>query len=364
VSEPAPLSTPPGESLPDVSFLCCVEAGKLEPQAVLLARSIRTFGGSLAQAPIYAVAPRAGQAPGDTTRRAFAELGVTLVAEPLNVDFPDYGMANKWAAGRWAEEQATTDVVAFVDSDTIFTADPAAFRLAPGIDIAVRPADKKDKGSTGPGDEREPYWQRLYALTGVSERPWVESPVDRQRIRAYFNGGLVVTRRSERIFSAWYDDFLVLHRANHLPPEGIGFMDMLSLAATVARRWERTAVLDWHYNYPLPLRPALPEPARSVALEELVHVHYHRWFARPGFLDEVIPPIAAGAPVRAFVEPWLPFEPTITGLPKEYKAARGTATGKPGKAATQGAAVKGSGVKGSGGDPSGLRGLLRRVTGR
>jgi hypothetical protein len=338
-----------------------VEAGRLEPQAVLLARSIRRFGGSLAGAPIYAVAPRAGQAPSAATARTLAELGVTLVAEPLNRDHADYGMANKFAAGRWAEEHATSAVLAFLDSDTIVVADPVDLRLAPGVDIALRPVDWKDKGSTGPGDEREPYWQRLYALSGIADGPWTESVVDRQRIRAYFNAGLVVTRRDARVFAAWYEDFVAIVRAGHLPPEGIGYLDQLSLAVTVARRWDRTRILDWRYNYPLPLRPALLEPARSAALEDLVHVHYHRWFARPGFLDAVVPPLPAGSPVRRFVEPYLPFEPTITGLPRGMRAAGrdGGGAGRAGAGAGKAAKTKRQAKA-----PSGLRGLLRRVSGR
>ena len=33
-------------------------------------------------------------------------------------------------------------------------------------------------------------------------------------------------------------------------------------------------------------------------LVKLAHVHYHRWFARPGFLDIVVPPLPASSPVR------------------------------------------------------------------
>jgi hypothetical protein len=296
--------------------VCCVEDGVLEDQALLLVRSIRRFAGTLADAPVYVVAPRAGRAPSAETIAALEAMGAIVVVEPLNHEYPDYGMANKWAAGLWAEEHATTDMLVFVDSDTIFCGDPTAFRLPDGIDLAVRPVDRKDKGSTGPSDEREGYWQRLYELTGVSQRPWLDTPVRPQRIRAYLNGGLVVTRRSQRLFTTWYRDFLTLEQAGHLPPEGIHYMDQLALAATVARCWDRTQILDWRYDYPLPHRAALAEPARGVALEDLVHVHYHWWFARPGYLDTIVPPFAARSSVRSFLEPHLPLRPVLLKRPR------------------------------------------------
>lgn len=307
---------------PTVGFVCCVERGKLEGQSLLLARSIRRFGGSLADAPIVAVAPRAGHEPSPATLAAFRELGVTTVVEHLNHAHPDYGMANKWAAARWAEEHLETEILAFLDSDTIVVSDPAAFRLPPDIDVAAAPVDRKDKGSTGPGDRREDYWIRMYELTGVTQRPFITTPADGQRIRAYFNGGLVVTRRELRLFSEWYRDFRALLDADHLPPEGRGYLDQLSLAPMVTRHWDRARVLDWRYDYPLPHRPRLQEPARSAALEDLAHVHYHRFFAHPGFLDEVRPALPAHSPVRDFLEPWLPLEPIRKGLPRSYREAR------------------------------------------
>jgi hypothetical protein len=307
---------------PTVGFVCCIESGFLEDQTVLMASSIRRFGGTMADAPIFAVSPRAGHEPSAATIDALRALGVEVVVEPLNVDHPGYGMANKFAAGLWVEERADTDILVFVDSDTMFCAEPTAFRLPPGIDLAMRPADRKDKGSAGPGDEREAYWQTMYELTGVTERPWVVTPAGQQRIRAYFNGGLVVMRRSERLFRAWYDDFLTLVRNDHLPREGLGYMDQISLAVLGSRRWDRTQLLDWRYNYPLPHRPALAEPARSAALEDMVHLHFHRWFGRRDFLDLVLPPFPGSSPVRSFIEPFLPLEPAVTGLPGPIRAER------------------------------------------
>ena len=74
---------------PSVGFVCCVESVSLEDQTVLMASSIRRFAGTLADAPIFAVSPRAGHEPSSATIDALRALDVTVVVEPLNVDHPD-----------------------------------------------------------------------------------------------------------------------------------------------------------------------------------------------------------------------------------------------------------------------------------
>src|SRR5690349_16939311 len=50
---PAPMNHPS-----DPAFLICVEHGRLESEAILLVESLRAWGGSCADAPVYAFAPR------------------------------------------------------------------------------------------------------------------------------------------------------------------------------------------------------------------------------------------------------------------------------------------------------------------
>ena len=52
---PAPVSEPSQQP----AFLLCVEHGRLESEAILLVESLRKWGGSYADAPVYAFAPAA-----------------------------------------------------------------------------------------------------------------------------------------------------------------------------------------------------------------------------------------------------------------------------------------------------------------
>jgi hypothetical protein len=282
-------------------------------------RSIRRFGGAHRDAPIHTFAPRAGRAISDTTRALFEAYGVEHHEELLNIDFDDYGVGNKIFAAARAEELAEEEFLVFVDTDTVIVSEPDAFALPNEVDAAVRPVEfhrwrehertlHRRVSSGGDGDHADDYWLRMYELCGVDARPFVETSCDRVRIRAYANSGLIAVRREARIFSRWLADFLTLARAGHLPRGGdMHYMDQLSLAATLARVWDRVQILDGRYNYPLVGRPLLAEPLRSARLDELVHIHYNQYFHHDGFLAALEPSIERDGEVVTWLERQLPL---------------------------------------------------------
>jgi hypothetical protein len=311
--------------MPSIRFIACVERGALEQKARLLVRSIRRFGGRWAGAPIETFAPRAGRAIGDGTRAFFDEHGVTHHDEVLNRAFDHYGVGNKIFAAARAEETASEDVVVFLDTDTAIVSEPSALALAEDVDAAVRPVEfhrwgeppegderwrtrHRRASSAGDGDAADAYWLRMYELCGVAARPFVETSCDRVRIRAYANSGLVAARRDAGVFAQWHRDFLTLAAAGHHPRGGdMHYLDQLSLAATLARIWERVQILDGRYNYPLVGRPLLAEPLRSARLDQLVHLHYNRYFHLGDFLGSLDPPVERDGAVAPWLEQQLPL---------------------------------------------------------
>jgi len=295
-----------------VAFLACIERGKLEQQGLLLCRSIRRYAGRFANAPIHTFQPRAGLEIAEETADELRALGVEHHTVLLNSRFHGYPIGNKIIVSAFAERFLDEEILVFLDSDTFFAGEPALFDLPGGVDAAAWPVDRKRNGSTGPGDPHDTYWTDLYRVFGVREEPFVESNSDQERIRAYFNSGLVVARRSAGIMNEWLDVFLQMEEDKRLPPDGsMQFLDQVSLAIVLAKRWQRVSQLDWRYNYPLPQRARLAEPARSAGLQEMIHIHYHRWFQKPEFLRLLRPPLDLESDVARWLEPQLPFQPTI-----------------------------------------------------
>lgn len=290
-----------------VAFLMCVERGPLEAQACLCAESLRRWGGALAGAPLVAFAPRAGHEPAPVTVEALRELDVRFVAEPLNADHTDHPTWNKVYVAAWAERELEHETLVFTDSDCAFLGEPSEL-AAGGWLAASKPVGVARAASSGPGDEAEEYWQRMYRTLGVRSQPYVVTAVDRRRVRAYWNAGLVAVRRSAGLFGAWRDSLERLVEAGcvHPKPE---LMDQLSWAATLADHDREVWELSDPYNYPLPQRARLPAEAARLGLNELVHVHLHRWAHVEGFLADLRPPLDGEEERYRWLDERLPLEP-------------------------------------------------------
>jgi hypothetical protein len=287
-----------------VTFVLCIEQNAIRPQALLLIDSIRTFAGRHRDASILAVAPRPGLGLGidGETRARLDALGVTYVEEPLNHVCPEYGSANRVFTAAWAEQQARTEWLVVLDSDTIFLDEP---QLPPDADVAVRPVDVKGSTTEGPGDPFEDYWTQLAALHGVTldVLPFVQTFDRAHRVRASYNGGLIVVRRELGILRAWADLFARSVASGLRPWKGsnlnvhasTGYVgvaaseywgsNQAALALAIWSRTQRVALLPDTYNLPLHMlreRPELMPPSTGSATAAApVHVHYHWAFNAP-----------------------------------------------------------------------------------
>jgi hypothetical protein len=298
---------------PSLAFLLCVETGGLEQQSLLLARSIRRWAGDRAGEAIHAFRPRVGPRLGAETYSGLEELGVVLHEEVLNRDHHDYVHVNTTYAMLWAEEHLDAEIIVWCDSDKVFLSEPSSFDLPPGIDAAATGPyyhSRNGPKSAGPGDPFDPYWHRLYELAGVTAEPYLTALTDGRRVRAFWNGGLIVFRRSAGLAREWLQLFERVLGVGHVPERGILNLDQLTLAAMLARRPEAVEELDRTYNHNLALRASLPEPQRSYELADLVSVHYHGWFNRVNFLGDLRPELDRDSERYRWLDQFLPLEPT------------------------------------------------------
>jgi hypothetical protein len=196
----------------------------------------------------------------------------------LNLDYQDYPLANKPLVAGYAEQTIDAEILVFADSDKVILNDPTEFVLNGGYDGAVRPVDKKNIGTQGRGTPNFEYWNELFTLTGVCPRSTVQTVVDRTRVLAYWNSGLVVVKRAAGIFTSWRDLF---ERVMHLklqPDTGPFYVEQSALAAALCASNACVQTLSRAYSYPLHLHNEIPEEQRPVRLDHLVSLHYHRAF--------------------------------------------------------------------------------------
>jgi hypothetical protein len=232
----------------------------------------------------------------------------------VSVDSPyrDPPVMNKVFVSAWAERELDHAVLAFVDSDTVFLDQPRELTLDGWLAAAKPVGNSRTAGSTGPGDPNEPYWQLVYDQLGVRSWPYVTTTVDRARIRAYWNTGLVAARREAGLFQAWEEALVRLFESGCVFKKPV-LMEQLAWAGVIADIHDRVLVLPDEYNYPLPKRTLLPPGVRDLELDDLVHVHYHRWGHLPGFLGEVRPPLDTGSERYRWLQERFPLTPTIDG---------------------------------------------------
>jgi len=297
--------------LSEIAFLIRVARGKLESQSVLLAESVREWGGAHAGAAVYAFTTPE-DAPSARTIERLGELGVAHVEVRLDMPYRDPPVLNKVYVSAWAERELDHDVLAFVDSDTVFLDEPRALVDGEWLAAAKPVGNSRTAGSTGPGDPNEPYWQRMYDELGVRSWPFVTTIVDRARVRAYWNTGLVAARREAGLFAAWEEALVRLFESGCVFKKPV-LMEQVAWSGVIADIHDRVRILPEEYNYPLPKRRLLPPGVRDLDLEDLVHVHYHRWGHLPGFLDELRPPLDPGSDRYRWLQRKLPLTPTIEG---------------------------------------------------
>lgn len=274
-----------------VEFCFLVEEGRLERQAVALAASIRLFSGRHSGAAITVVSPRRARRPSPETRRALDKLGADYVELDVASPAPEYGPSHRVYALAEIARRTGPPLLAQVDSDTLFCADPD-FEFDGSI-AAARAVDMKGMCSEGPGDPAEGLWLQLATVAGVSldDLPYVETTVCRTRVRASHNGGLVIGRRDSGIFQTTERIFSGILAAGLRPFAGRG----LSIAAGagvvegVGAEWWGTTqaalslaaaklggslrLLGDGHNIPVHLDLAAREKPR--------HLHYHLMLDAP-----------------------------------------------------------------------------------
>jgi hypothetical protein len=184
-----------------ISFVVCVESGVLESMTVRAVESLRLFGGRFAESPVFAVTPRPGWRLNKWTTRRFRELGVEHVRLASPRRFSWYHYLNKPVALATAESVAQTELVAFLDSDTVVLQEPEALDLEAGVDFAASVSDVELGATTGPGHPNEAAWEEICVLVGLvpDDLPWVRTWLDEARVRLYFNSGVLVYRRSQKL---------------------------------------------------------------------------------------------------------------------------------------------------------------------
>jgi hypothetical protein len=271
--------------VPKVVFATCAADRDEACEAVLLASSVRTFGGALRSGTLRVLRPAMSTAVDERLEGRLAAMGAETVSFTLDDDEPDVPYAAKVAAAALAEAQADgeADLLVWMDPDTLVLQEPDMLLLPEGAVVGWRPVHHRLVGS--PIDEPpDPFWSLVYERLGVEDEAVfsVTTAVDGRRIRPYFNAGLLVVRPQAGILRRWHDAFARLCddaalRAFFIEdPLYHTFFHQAVLAACLLAAVPRSEMLELPplANYPLHLLESIPAERRPWSLNDLVTCRY------------------------------------------------------------------------------------------
>ncbi len=270
-----------------IAFVMCTEGGQLEQESLLMVESFRRFGGSLKDTPIYSFQVREKNDVSAPTLKALASFQVNHQKVVLNHKYPDYPLANKPLLCAYAEQNIDSEIIVFLDSDLVFFSEPKEFLLPAEYDVGIRPEHEKMIGSEGKDDSNDEYWQHLYTLAKVGDKEmFVTTTVDRKKIRAFWNSGVVAVRRSAGIFTAWLETFEKLLATGSTIDSKNFYYEQSALSATICAKTNKIWCFSPNYNYPIHSHNPIIESGKMKSFKEIVCIHDHLFRSRKEWYRE------------------------------------------------------------------------------
>ena len=247
----------------------------------------------MSQYPVRVLSSRPDIAPCDSLEGP----GVEIVPLTVPASVREYEYGDKVYGCMVAEESTAPHVrsLVYLTADSIVIAPPLLFNLGPDLDAAVRPVHIKNVG-LGVGEKPDAFWSKVYEAAGVSDVDvTVESFVDRQHIRAYYNSAAFAVNPSAGVFRRWFEGFekLVVNRDFQAGPCSDGrhriFLHQAVLSTIIATSpgSARTRLLPETYGYPYNLHADVAPHRRAAALDDVVCAIYHERSIDPRVIDDI-----------------------------------------------------------------------------
>jgi hypothetical protein len=286
--ESLPSNDPKEARLP-ILFASYAEYPQQVRRSLVFCESVRTFAGSMSQAPIRVYLSEGLPALPEELREAFSSLGVELRRFDVPEEARKFVLAGKPFAAAQAEAEASgeAEILAFLDANIIVLGEPRDFLLVTDKDFAYRPVMHKNIGTLY-GEPPDAFWSRLYQKLNVTEDALFPmlGVADRLEIRPYYNAGYLVVRPERALFAKWADNFKICYRDPELAEmcrdeKRNVFLHQAALAGTVPvyLNREKTVELPGSHNYPLFFDRFYDSKKTYDSLEDVVSIKYEFDFA-------------------------------------------------------------------------------------
>lgn len=281
----------PSQKAP-IIFATFAESAEQIQHVCYLAESIREFAGKMKNAPVRLYVADYGDINLNEIIAKFKPLKVEIIPSSAPEEaFWLYYTGKVFAAGLAEKEaEGQADILVWMDDDTVIFQEPGDFLLAPNISLAYRPVMHNRSGSLydAPPDS---FWSRIYNVLDIKDEslfPMI-TVADKQKIRAYFNAGLLVVRPEYGILRKWGIDFRALYQDTTLANmcwENTTFKIFLhqtALVGAVLNTLKRDELIELpeKYNYPLFFEQMLDATRQFGSIADVITLRYDVYFRNP-----------------------------------------------------------------------------------
>ena len=284
-----------------ITFSTILWAGDSAAEVLLWVRSLRAHGGQLSASQVLLMLPETADLPNEAIKAALESADVRLErfnAPPEILRFP---YAVKIYAGAAAESLCVneTEVLVWMDPDTIILQEPVELVLLPRFDLACCPVHLKNI-SDGINHPPERFWQLIYDACGIQAETLVPmtTTVDNELIRPQMTAGLLSFRPGLRLMRRWQQRFLEIYQTESMQQDYQRnvlykiFIHQAVLTGVLLAGVEssRRLVLPSRFNYPVFLHERVVPQKRLAQMNDAATLRYDEFafFNQPGWL-EVMP---------------------------------------------------------------------------
>jgi hypothetical protein len=280
----------------DILFVTCVSSVDEWQNVIRLIASLRSFGGIMSRSPflVFHIMERVN----------IPESSLLLDNDVRPLDVPA-DICQYWygfiPAAMAQAEQLFGDrypTLTWINPACLILNPPLMYHLDGKTQVAFRPVHIRNIGSRRV-DPVDKYWQRIYRACGIEEvMVDVESFVDEQKIRAYYNTHALSIKPGLGLMKLWLEIYASLvtdrgFQADCCQDEKHRiFLFQAVLSALVSRSVDpdQVRLLPPEYNYPYNLQSSIPANKRAVSLDALVSLTYEgRPMDPAGIIDIEVP---------------------------------------------------------------------------
>jgi len=295
------------------TFVTLAVPGDTALQALMLAQSIRDFGGVVAADPIWVMVPDGGRRMSRVNAANFESLDVRLVPFPINPDIREVPFAVKAVGGAHAEALVASDRLVWLDPDVLVVGDGSEFLIPDGAALGYRPVHHRLIGPDW-DEPLDPFWRVIYDVCEVPEdRVFRMSTNVGEQIKPYFNAGVFVVRPERALLQRWLETLVHLARdhtiTTHYQAEPLYevFLHQAVWTGILLRRLDRAEMFEFSpaVNYPLNLHHDIPAGRRALSLQRITAIRTEALLTDPDWRENlsILEPLTS----------WLEAQPLMKG---------------------------------------------------